>query len=379
MATEIHNTSIEPLPLPYPFRGILKGLGSIVVDMTEAEVVTALAGSGGTVKGVRLVTVPDPTSYDTFETGGAAGGASSPATVFVGNLTGNVTGNLTGNSAGVHTGAVTGDVTGNVTGNSAGTHTGSVAGTGATSVATGTGGVTTTGPVALTNAAAASKTIGVDATAVAVGLAGAALAVQAGPGGVADASNVGGASGAVAISSRTGAAGSAAQAAGASGAASLVTGAGGADGGGGGAASGNARMDCGAATGAATAGVCQVGDTGAERVELGRTGKRTDVQGILRAKADIQIDLGIDAVAGVTATIDNKAAGKFVLAIGGPTFTLISNLITANSLVHMWCIGGAVAASVFSVVAGAGSAVLTLSGNAGAEATFAFLIINPGA
>jgi len=167
MPTLIRNNSVEAQALPYPFRGVIPGGHGVVVNLTSAQVLTALGANPGNFQ-VQQLDAAYPGPFDSSYEGdaalglagatGAAGvaipagrvpygnaggtGVTSEAALAYNDATntltaGTVVGNLTGN--------VTGDVTGNLTGNSAGTHTGSVTGAGATSVATGTGGVTTTG------------------------------------------------------------------------------------------------------------------------------------------------------------------------------------------------------------------------------------------
>lgn len=111
---------------------------------------------------------------------------------------------------------------------------------------------------------------------------------------------------------------------------------------------------------------------------IGRSGNVTTMVGTTRVASDLQVNLG-DAGAAATSGTVNKIAGTFTLSSGSSSYTLTNSFIAATSLLFVTCVSGAVAQSVYSFIPGSGSAVLTLSGNAGANAKFAFLVVNAGA
>jgi hypothetical protein len=66
-ATEIHNPSVEPCALPYPFRGVLQGGQRIIVALTVAQVSALLAGSTGLL----VAQTTDTGQYSTLYQGDA--------------------------------------------------------------------------------------------------------------------------------------------------------------------------------------------------------------------------------------------------------------------------------------------------------------------
>lgn len=252
MATKLTNTNIDPMPLPFPFRGVLAGKQAVIVNTTVALCLAALGGTAWEGKGLEVKEVADLSSYpDDFyrgDVGGTAAVIALPATLVP---FGDVSNVLT-TDADLNYVASTDTL-------NAGAN------------------------VALKNGSGASRTMGVDAgTALAATLVGAALTVPAGTGGVASAGAAGGVGGAQTVRGGVGGAGSAGQLAGAGGALTLKGGDAGAANTGSGGAGGAASLDAGAATGAGTNGTVAVGGTNAESVAIGRAGKVTSLLGLTK-------------------------------------------------------------------------------------------------
>lgn len=240
MPTKLTNPSIEPLALPYPFRGVLAGKQEVVIDVSPTVVTAALGGTSWNGRAPLIQEVGAQASYDSAYAGDVGAGTIP----FGGD-------------------SVTSDADLNY------------------DPATDT--LNAGANLALKNGSGASRTMGIDAgTALAETLVGAALTVPAGTGGVASAGAAGGVGGAGTVRGGVGGAGSAARAAGAGGAVTVKGGDAGAANTGTGGNGGAASLDAGAATGSGTNGAVTVGGTNAETVAIGRAGKVTSLLGLTK-------------------------------------------------------------------------------------------------
>lgn len=110
---------------------------------------------------------------------------------------------------------------------------------------------------------------------------------------------------------------------------------------------------------------------------IGQATKLATVNGDVLLNGNIRVTAADAGAAGSSGTA-SAYAGTFTVSSGTTTYTLTNTKILATSLCFAMCISGAVARQINSFVpnGGGGSAVLTLSGAAGADSKFAFLIVN---
>ncbi len=97
---------------------------------------------------------------------------------------------------------------------------------------------------------------------------------------------------------------------------------------------------------------------------------------LLRLAGSLSMVLA-DAGAAAASGTASAHAGTFTVASGQSGYVLTNTLITANSLLFCCCISGAVAQEVRSFIPTANTGTLLLSGAAGVNAKYAFLVITP--
>jgi hypothetical protein len=112
-------------------------------------------------------------------------------------------------------------------------------------------------------------------------------------------------------------------------------------------------------------------------VTWGQAAKLITTNGDILLNGNIRVTAA-DAGAAASSGTASAYSGTFTVASGQTTYTLTNAKILSTSLLFVTCISGAVARQVNSFIpnGGGGSAVLTLSGAAGADSKFAFLVVN---
>jgi hypothetical protein len=113
--------------------------------------------------------------------------------------------------------------------------------------------------------------------------------------------------------------------------------------------------------------------TGVDDLAVGGDATITGALALLGAFKGTVADAGAAAASGTV----NAHFGTFTVASGGSGYVLTNNKITASSLLFCMCISGAVARSVFSFIPTSNTGTLLLSGAAGADSKFAFLVVTP--
>lgn len=104
----------------------------------------------------------------------------------------------------------------------------------------------------------------------------------------------------------------------------------------------------------------------------------TTLTGALTCNGAVTVQAADAGAAAASGTV-NARAGTFTVASGQTGYVLTNNKIATTSLLFVTCISGAVAQQVISFIPTLNTGTLLLSGAAGANAKFAFLVVTPGA